>query len=172
MNEYAPQHSRLFKEVRISSRFHLVVKLITVVQTIMVVTPNKPFVYTGKGSLQRQFILAEYAQEIEEMYQAIMEAAQEDIIVPTTWSEEEVTVFVRNAVHNVIKHDVSDSDDLFQHGCDRYVTRSSVIQALMTRFVQVYKLLGFGTPLPVHSSRLQRLWCRTTWCTSMHLSHD
>jgi DNA-directed RNA polymerase specialized sigma subunit len=81
--------------------------------------PDKPFTYTAKGTIQRQLTVAKYAREIEEMYEAITQATQEDIHLPSAWTREEVVTFVHQAVHNVMKTRVSDSDDLFQNGCDR-----------------------------------------------------
>ncbi|KAF8895224.1 hypothetical protein BD779DRAFT_1498243 [Infundibulicybe gibba] len=50
MNAYAPQYSRLRKEM------------------IVVAKPVKPFHYTGKGNTRRQAILSDYSDEIEESY--------------------------------------------------------------------------------------------------------
>ncbi|THH03896.1 hypothetical protein EW145_g5919, partial [Phellinidium pouzarii] len=59
MNAFAPTHSRIFKEM------------------ILVANPAKPFEYTSKGTLRRQPIINEYRQEIDALYDAVAESAQE-----------------------------------------------------------------------------------------------
>ncbi|KAI0314888.1 hypothetical protein OF83DRAFT_1165029 [Amylostereum chailletii] len=100
MNEYAPQHSRLFKEM------------------IVVTSPSKPFVYSGKMSPRRPTILEDYKHEIEAVYKKVDESSQGDIPVPTEWSLLQTMYFVRRSVAGVLKTSVGDDDDLFQHGCD------------------------------------------------------
>ncbi|KAK7677662.1 hypothetical protein QCA50_019353 [Cerrena zonata] len=100
MNEYAPQHSRIFKEM------------------IIVASPSKPFAYTAKNTARRQAIIADYDPEIEALYTAVEETTQADIPPPSTWNLPEATEFVHEVVTRVIKHSVQDSDDIFQKGCD------------------------------------------------------
>ncbi|KAJ7819956.1 hypothetical protein B0H14DRAFT_3089317 [Mycena olivaceomarginata] len=54
MNAFAPQHSRLFKEM------------------ILVSKPNKPFTYTAKMTARRQAIITDYEDEIAELYDAVV----------------------------------------------------------------------------------------------------
>lgn len=105
MNAYAPQHSRLFKEM------------------ILVMTPDKPFQYTAKGSVRRLTIIKDNEPEIEALYAAVAETTQEDIAAPGPgqWTEERARDFVRRTVHNVMKADLTDENDFFQYGCDRCV---------------------------------------------------
>jgi hypothetical protein len=108
MNAFAPQHSRLFKEM------------------ILVAAPDKPFLYTPKGSMRRSATLDAYEAEIAAAYDAVAEAAQEDIPAPTDWNLANILPFVRKVVSNVIlKTTLSDEDDLFQHGCDRFAVSAT-----------------------------------------------
>ncbi|KAI0070731.1 acetyl-CoA synthetase-like protein, partial [Panus rudis PR-1116 ss-1] len=115
MNEYAPQHSRIFKEM------------------IMVARPSKPFQYTAKNTARRQAIINDYEQEIEALYAAVAETIQADIAPPTSWTDSSTLGFVRQVVHRVLKHPLGDDDDLFQNGCDSLQAtwiRNSLLHAL------------------------------------------
>ncbi|EIN05387.1 acetyl-CoA synthetase-like protein [Punctularia strigosozonata HHB-11173 SS5] len=100
MNAYAPQHSRLFKEM------------------IMVASPFKPFQYTSKGTIRRQVTLQEYQEEIEALYASVEESTQADIPAPVEWTLDLTKDFVRKVVNSVLTMPVQDENDLFQHGCD------------------------------------------------------
>lgn len=89
---------------------------------ILVASPEKPFLYTPKGSIRRQVTLKEYDSEIEALYMSIEESSQGDIAAPTEWNPESTLEFVRKTVHSVLKADITDEDDLFQYGCDRFVS--------------------------------------------------
>ncbi|KIP01948.1 hypothetical protein PHLGIDRAFT_319891 [Phlebiopsis gigantea 11061_1 CR5-6] len=115
MNSYAPQHSRLFKEM------------------VMVVSPSKPFVYTAKGTPRRVAIINDYADEIEALYAAADEATEDDLSPPSNWSYDAAKEFIRAVVTRVLEHSVNDNDDIFQHGCDSLEAtwiRNSVVHAL------------------------------------------
>ncbi|KAH9840963.1 uncharacterized protein C8Q71DRAFT_854811 [Rhodofomes roseus] len=115
MNAFAPQHSRLFKEM------------------ILVSKPSKPFTYTAKGTARRQAIIIDYEPEIERLYQAIEESTQSSIAAPRQWDVVTTTDFVRAVVGKVLVHSVQDTDDLFQHGCDSLQAtwiRNSLLRAL------------------------------------------
>ncbi|TFK52863.1 acetyl-CoA synthetase-like protein [Heliocybe sulcata] len=115
MNQYAPQHSRIFKEM------------------ILVASPSKPFTYTAKNTARRQAVLAEYETEIEHLYESVDETTQADIPLPSDWSVENRERYVRTAVQRVLKRRLSDGDDLFQHGCDSLQAtwiRNSLLRAL------------------------------------------
>jgi hypothetical protein len=124
MNAFAPQHSRLFKEVRHPA--HSIVSQPTnttiTKQMILVASPSKPFQYTSKGSIRRQVTLDLYTAEIEAVYASVEESTQTDIAAPVEWTPELARDFVRKVVHSVLNTPVSDQDDFFQHGCDRCVT--------------------------------------------------
>jgi hypothetical protein len=95
--------------------------LISLLQTILVASPSKPFQYTAKGTIRRQITLDLYTVEIEAMYSSVEESTQSDIIAPMEWTLELARDFVRKVVHSVLNTPVTDEDDFFQHGCDRYV---------------------------------------------------
>ncbi|KAG7091816.1 putative NRPS-like protein biosynthetic cluster [Marasmius oreades] len=115
MNEFAPQHSRLFKEM------------------ILVGSPSKPFTYTAKNTARRQAIIRDYDEEISKIYEIVSETTQSEISPPTSWNLGSTTSFVRAVVASVLTHAVKDEDDLFQHGCDSLQAtwiRNSVLRAL------------------------------------------
>ncbi|KAL0569048.1 hypothetical protein V5O48_012925, partial [Marasmius crinis-equi] len=115
MNEFAPQHSRLFKEM------------------ILVASPAKPFTYTAKNTARRQAILNDYAEEISKIYDIVSETTQSKIPPPMSWNLGSTTSFVRAVVTSVLTHAVKDDDDLFQHGCDSLQAtwiRNSILRAL------------------------------------------
>ncbi|KIJ49855.1 hypothetical protein M422DRAFT_246221 [Sphaerobolus stellatus SS14] len=90
-NDYAPAHSRIFKEM------------------ILVASPSKPFTYTAKNTARRGAIIKDYADEIEEIYKAVDESTQTSIPIPTSttenggWSLEDTREFVHNVVHEIMK---------------------------------------------------------------------
>ncbi|KAF8890513.1 hypothetical protein CPB84DRAFT_1849102 [Gymnopilus junonius] len=115
MNEFAPQHSRLFKEM------------------IMVSKPSKPFQYTVKNTPRRPFILNEYAEEIKALYDAVADSTQSSIPPPADWELTTTLDFVRLVVNKVMIHGVQDDEDIFQRGCDSLQAtwiRNSLLRAL------------------------------------------
>lgn len=125
MNEFAPQHSRLFKEARHSPfgehhRF-LGDKALTVLleQMILVSSPKKPFVLTAKLTARRQAVIAQYEPEIDGLYEAVDETTRAVKSSPGKWTERTSLEFARNLIGSVLKHPVKDDDDIFQHSCDR-----------------------------------------------------
>ena len=117
-NEFAPQHSRLFKEVSRESGWSIT--RLTPTQMIIVTSPGKPFIYSGKMAPRRKAALEAYANEIEALYATVAESSQNDIEVPSEWSLLQTTEFVRKSVAGVFKESVANRDDLFLKGCDRY----------------------------------------------------
>ncbi|KAJ3481757.1 hypothetical protein NLI96_g7439 [Meripilus lineatus] len=115
LNAYAPQHSRLFKEM------------------IIITDPAKPFTYTAKNTLRRQAIVAEYEPEIEALYAAVDETTQADLTPPASWDLPSTTEFVKAVVTRVLKQSVKDTDDIFQQSCDSLQAtwiRNSLVHAL------------------------------------------
>ncbi|KAH8099950.1 acetyl-CoA synthetase-like protein [Cristinia sonorae] len=117
MNLYAPQHSRLFKEM------------------ILVSSPLKPLTYTAKLTPRRHAIINEYQEEIESLYAAAAESARaaDNITPPTDWTVENAFKFVRVIVRSVLKRSIGDDEDLFQKGCDSLQAtwiRNSILHAL------------------------------------------
>lgn len=100
-NDYAPAHSRLFREM------------------IILAKPNKPFTFTGKGSIRKSAVVADYDDEIVATYAAVEAATSANVDSPETWTKETTLDFVRTVVHKVMESKVEDSDDIFQHGGDR-----------------------------------------------------
>ena len=119
LNAYAPQHSRLFKEVRISNSL-LDIQLIKVtVQMIIVASASKPFVYTAKMTARRQVILRDYDEEINALYDTVEQVSQVDVPLPVEWTPSQSLDYVRHIAHKVMTQEVADGADIFQHGCDR-----------------------------------------------------
>ncbi|EGN93439.1 hypothetical protein SERLA73DRAFT_172085 [Serpula lacrymans var. lacrymans S7.3] len=121
LNEYAPQHSRLFKEMIIVSK------------------PSKPFTYTAKNTARRQAILDDYEEEINAVYDAVEESTQATIAPPAQWDLASTTEFIRGVMSSVLSRNVSDYDDVFQHGCDSLQAtwiRNTILRAIRdsTRF--------------------------------------
>ncbi|KZT01334.1 acetyl-CoA synthetase-like protein [Laetiporus sulphureus 93-53] len=115
MNEYAPQHSRIFKEIIIVSK------------------PSKPFTYTAKGTPRRHAVIKDYDEEIHELYKLIDQSTLSNIPAPPEWDIVDITDFVRAVIAKVMTHDVGDHDDLFEHGCDSLQAtwiRNSLLRAV------------------------------------------
>jgi hypothetical protein len=89
---------------------------------ILVASPSKPFAYTDKGTLRRKAVINSYEPEIKALYAAVDETSQSQVELPASWSTNDSLDFVRTIVSNVMKRRVCDTDDLFQHGCDRQVS--------------------------------------------------
>ena len=119
LNAYAPQHSRLFKEVRISTPLPDIQLIKVTVQMLIVASPSKPFAYTAKMTARRQAILKDYDEEINALYDAMEQTSQSDIPLPVEWTPSQSLDYVRHIVHKVMSQEVADGVDIFQHGCDR-----------------------------------------------------
>ena len=101
---------------------------------IITAVPLKPFTYTAKNTARRQAVLQMYDAEIDELYAAVEKNTQTDLPPPSTWDLDSVTRYVKNVVQHVLNHDLGDSEDIFNHGCDRCVSPSVLMwQAFMTR---------------------------------------
>ncbi|KAI0265422.1 acetyl-CoA synthetase-like protein [Gloeopeniophorella convolvens] len=127
LNEYAPQHSRLFKEM------------------ILVASPAKPFVYTAKMTARRQAILKDYDAEINALYENVEQNSQVDVPIPSEWSESSSLGYVRQIVHKVMAGEVADSADVFQHGCDSLQStyiRNTILHALRETKPEASRLLS------------------------------
>ncbi|KAJ6471946.1 hypothetical protein C8R45DRAFT_1013633 [Mycena sanguinolenta] len=102
MNEFAPQHSRLFKEMKM----------------ILVARLDKPFTYTAKMTARRKAVIADYEDEITAVYETIEDTATLNIPPLLSWDANSILEFVRNAVRSVVSTELGDDDDMFHHGCD------------------------------------------------------
>ena len=90
---------------------------------ILIAHPEKPFAYTAKGTPRRHVIVKTYEDEIESLYQTSDQALL-DIEAPSSWTYDNVLNFVRTIVSAVLVGEITDDDDIFQHGCDRWVLSS------------------------------------------------
>lgn len=91
---------------------------------ILVAHLSKPFQYTAKNTPRRQAIVNLYEPEISALYQAIEESTQAEIQPPPDWGYAATTEFVRAVVRKVLDRNsdsLTDGDDIFQAGADRYV---------------------------------------------------
>ena len=77
--------------------------------------------YTGKNSPRRGPTLKQYDEEIKALYERVESVQGGNVLLSSTWSSEENRRFIREVVHGIMKHKVTDDEDLFQFGCDRYV---------------------------------------------------
>ncbi|KAK0499795.1 hypothetical protein EDD18DRAFT_1442304 [Armillaria luteobubalina] len=100
INQIAPQHSRLFKEM------------------IIVTKPGRPVAYTAKNTVRRQVTLDNYSEDIETLYKTVEGSAQSGILPPSEWDYTSTHEFVRNVVLQTFPRPIPDNADLFQHGCD------------------------------------------------------
>ncbi|KAI9464124.1 acetyl-CoA synthetase-like protein [Lactarius psammicola] len=127
LNTFAPQHSRLFKEM------------------IIFASPSKPFVYTAKMTARRQAILKEYDNEINALYDVVEQTSQVDIPPPSEWTPSQSLDYMRRIVHKVMTQKVADSIDVFQHGCDSLQStyiRNSVLHGLRETKPEAAKLVS------------------------------
>ncbi|KAI0631526.1 acetyl-CoA synthetase-like protein [Trametes polyzona] len=115
-NEYAPQHSRIFKEM------------------ILVASPSKPFQFNMKGLPRRSIILGEYEHEIEALYRDVEESAQGDLRPPEDWDEGSTLNFIRAVVEGALRRSIGDDDDIFRNGGDSL--QATWIRNTITRAVR------------------------------------
>ncbi|KAI9056494.1 acetyl-CoA synthetase-like protein [Trametes sanguinea] len=114
-NEYAPQHSRIFKEM------------------ILITSPSKPFQLNVKGLPRRKLILADYHDEIEALYKQVENSAQSDIQPPTSWDEKNTLSFVRAVVDETLRRSIGDDADIFRNGGDSLQAtwiRNTILRAM------------------------------------------
>ena len=93
-------------------------------QMILVASPERPLLYTVKGTLRRQATLDQYKDEIDALYAAAETNAQEGLVAPLEWTQETIRNLVRQAIEKTMRKDISHIDDdldLFDWGLDRYV---------------------------------------------------
>ena len=123
---------------------------------ILVTSPSKPFSFTAKGTPRRQIIIKEYDPEIEALYAAAAETTQAgEVSPPESWKLLDVLDFVRLVVGRVAKTALADTDDFFQKGCDRLVSRHLEVRRLtqLHSLSLVCKPLGSATPSCTHCAR-------------------
>ena len=94
---------------------------------IVIASPKKPFSVTSKGTLRRQAIINDYAEEIDAAYEAVEEDAQISTSGPVNWDIGNAKLFVRQLIEKTLRKGqihVDDDNDLFEVGLDRYVWRN------------------------------------------------
>lgn len=110
----------------------------------MVASASKPFVYTAKLMARRQAVINDYEQEIEALYDAAEESTQAAGTLPTSWTMETSLEFIRSVIHSVMKVEVPDDVDIFQHSCDRFVSDvKPALPCLMPCLFTVCRRLGY-----------------------------
>lgn len=157
MNDYAPQHSRIFKEV---SKTHccLTFTMKHASQMILVTSPHKPFTWTAKNTPRRHAIIKEYDPEIEALYAAAAETAQaDDVSPPLSWDPTSVAHFIRLVVGRVMKVSMLDTEDLFQKGCDRYDSFSLSLSCGILTASSACRRRGYAIQSCMRYGKAQRL---------------
>lgn len=91
---------------------------------IIITSPDKPFTYTGKGTIRRQACIKEYEAEINAVYDAVAECSQIHINAPEpdAWDIESIRDFVFRVIAKVMgeAEETLELDmDLFNLGLDR-----------------------------------------------------
>ena len=76
--------------------------------------------FTGKGTPRRQFVINAYTKEIDQLYETVGQSSQPNLIRPLVWNEETTLGFIRDVVRSVLTHTPTDTENLFEQGCDRY----------------------------------------------------
>ena len=103
LNTVVPEHSRLIKPLILLSR------------------PDKPFVYTDKGTVRRNATLELYDEEIEDAYRVFERGASNGkSLRDSSYFEdgESINKFLVKAVALVLGHAVDINDDFFNSGMD------------------------------------------------------
>ncbi|EJD40551.1 acetyl-CoA synthetase-like protein [Auricularia subglabra TFB-10046 SS5] len=101
MNEFAPSHSRLVKEM------------------ILVASPSKPFMINAtKNTAVRSAVVSEYEREIEAAYEEFERASEPAFPPPESWQLHHTLPFVRELARGSLPDVTGDDDDFFNFGCD------------------------------------------------------
>ena len=120
MNAFAPQHSRIFKEVNtISLGLPGARADRPLAQMILITHPSKPLQFNVKGLPRRGVILTEYRHEIEDLYKAVESSAESDVPPPAAWDAESTLAYVRAVVESTLQRPIPDDADIFRSGGDR-----------------------------------------------------
>ncbi|KZT58724.1 acetyl-CoA synthetase-like protein [Calocera cornea HHB12733] len=129
-NKYAPQHSRIFKEL-----------------ILVVDSAKKPIPRTAKGTVSRNALLNLFADEIDAIYTAAAEPTRAAWAVPpTTWDDVAIHEFVVRVVNGVMRTEhgnlrtIDENSDLFEQGCDSL--QATYIRSAIANAVQQASTLG------------------------------
>ena len=88
-------------------------------QMIIVANTSKPLQLTAKGTVRRQVMINEYADEIAAAYALVESSSIRDIAPPAIWGINETVAFVKEIVEKILGRAVDAEEDLFQVGADR-----------------------------------------------------
>ncbi|EPQ54835.1 acetyl-CoA synthetase-like protein [Gloeophyllum trabeum ATCC 11539] len=103
-NETAPAFSRIFKEM------------------ILVTSPDKPMRRAAKGTVIRKATFADYAKEIEALYEKVEASKGEDVEPPNSWDEAALREWLAVQVEDISEQSHAKAPaldaDLFAHGFD------------------------------------------------------
>lgn len=89
---------------------------------VLVANAKKPFIYNMKGHPRRKALETLYFEEIDRLYAEVGATGDLDIIPPpSSWDAESTAHFLRAVIENVLHQTLTDEEDIFQRGCDRYV---------------------------------------------------
>lgn len=90
---------------------------------VIIADPARPLTYTPKGTPKRGDILEAYEKEIEDVYASFEETVPLNFPIPSSWTPESILELSRAVVKTVMsENDMQDDGDIFQFGCDRYVS--------------------------------------------------
>ena len=153
LNKFAPQHSRLFKEVEYPD--HCPSMLTHLLQMIIVALPSKPFTYTVKGTPRREAVINGYSAEISSLYQAVGKTAQEQISPPRSWRYEDNLPFTRVVVQNVMGKSLADEENIFEAGGDRWGVSYILSCSFWLNSLLACRRCGYETRYAMHLRHLQ-----------------
>jgi hypothetical protein len=87
---------------------------------IIFAKPSKPFTYTAKATPRRHAIIAEYSDEINQVYEAVKENTVSAARAPAQWDRLSTIAFVREVIRQVlVDRPIGDDENIFELGCDR-----------------------------------------------------
>jgi hypothetical protein len=88
---------------------------------------TKPFKYTEKGSLMRAAVLSDYAEEINDLYNAMESRLLSNVDIPSDWSPSSTLQFVQDVLGRE-GFRIGGQDNIFFNGCDSLLaTRIEII---------------------------------------------
>lgn len=117
---------------------------------ILIAKPEKPFLYTAKGSPRRQVIIDLYEQGINELYDAnpkVKSPTPENLSVDLSTLDGCID-FTRVTFRKALQAsglELGDDEDILQHGCDRRVSHPTETPLWPIIVCPVCRQSGFGT---------------------------
>ena len=107
---------------------------------LIIARPDKPFTFTGKGSIRRSAAVVDYQEEIEATYQAMEYAPSADLETPSDWTQGNTLHFIRELVSTIMQAEISSDADIFQNGADSIQAifmRNAIIRAIRKLSIEV-----------------------------------